>query len=297
MILKYIVKENEFYNIKEVAKNYFQLSDKLIVKLKHLQKIYLNKNISNINQTIKKNDVVEFNLDYDEESENIIPTKMNLDIIFEDDSFLIINKAPNIAVHPSINHYENSLSNGVKYYFNKINLNKKIRPVNRLDKDTSGLVVFAKNEYIQENLIRQMKLNTFKKEYIAILEGKLPQKEGIINLPISRKLGSIIEREVNFEEGQEAITLYKVISEMDNLSLVKFELKTGRTHQIRVHSKYMNCPLLGDSLYNKKSTIINRQALHAQKIEFIHPITKNRISFEAKPPKDILNIFNNYSLS
>ena len=222
---------------------------------------------------------------------------MNLDIIFEDDSFLIINKAPNIAVHPSINHYENSLSNGVKYYFNKINLNKKIRPVNRLDKDTSGLVVFAKNEYIQENLIRQMKLNTFKKEYIAILEGKLPQKEGIINLPISRKLGSIIEREVNFEEGQEAITLYKVISEMDNLSLVKFELKTGRTHQIRVHSKYMNCPLLGDSLYNKKSTIINRQALHAQKIEFIHPITKNRISFEAKPPKDILNIFNNYSLS
>ena len=149
-------------------------------------------------------------------------------------------------------------------------MNKKIRPVNRLDKDTSGLVIFAKNEYIQENLINQMK-------------------------PISRKEESIIEREVNFEKGQKAITYYKVIFEEGNLSLVNFKLKTGRTHQIRVHSKYINAPILGDTLYNKESNLINRQALHAFKIEFIHPVSKNKMSFETPIPKDIKNIFSNHN--
>ena len=295
MILKYKVNDNKFYNIKDVAKNYYHFSDKLIVKLKHLKKIRLNGNVSNISKTVIIGDEIEFDLNYEEESENIIATKINLNIIFEDESLLIVNKATNTPIHPSINHYEDSLSNGVKYYFNKINLNKKIRPVNRLDKDTSGLVIFAKNEYIQENLINQMKTGTFQKEYIAVLEEILPKKQGTINAPIARKLESIIEREVNFETGQEAITHYKVIYEENNLSLVEFKLQTGRTHQIRVHSKYIGCPILGDSLYNKKSTLINRQALHAFKIEFIHPILKKKMSFEVKPPKDIQNIFNNHN--
>lgn len=295
MILKYINKNNKFNNIKEVAKSYFNMSDKLIVKLKNKQKIFLNGKTTYITQHISDEDIIEFNLEYDEESENIIPTKLELDIIFEDDCFLIVNKPSNTPVHPSINHYTDSLANGVKYYFDSIHLNKKIRPVNRLDKDTSGLVVFAKNEYIQENLIKQMKTNDFNKEYIAVLNGKLPEQEGIINLPISRKEGSIIEREVNFEKGQEAITYYKVLFEEGDLSLVKFKLKTGRTHQIRVHSKYMNAPILGDTLYDKKSNLINRQALHAFKIEFIHPILKNKMSFETPIPKDIQNIFSNHN--
>ena len=295
MILEYKVDSDKFYNIKDVSKNYFHFSDKLIVKLKHLQKISLNGKIENINKQVFQGDVVQFDFNYEEESENIVPTKMNLDIVFEDDSILILNKSSNIAIHPSINHYENSLSNGVKYYFNQIKLMKKIRPVNRLDKDTSGLVIFAKNEYVQENLINQMKNNDFKKEYIAVLEGLLSQKEGYIDAPISRKPGSIIEREVNFENGQNALTHYKVIYEENNLSLVIFKLETGRTHQIRVHSKYLGHPILGDSLYNKKSQLINRQALHAFKIEFIHPILKNKMSFEVKPPKDITNVFNNHN--
>lgn len=295
MILKYINKNNKFNNIKEVAKSYFNMSDKLIVKLKNKQKIFLNGKTTYITQHISDEDIIEFNLEYDEESENIIPTKLELDIIFEDDCFLIVNKPSNTPVHPSINHYTDSLANGVKYYFDSIHLNKKIRPVNRLDKDTSGLVVFAKNEYIQENLIKQMKTNDFNKEYIAVLNGKLPEQEGIINLPISRKEESIIEREVNFEKGQEAITYYKVLFEEGDLSLVKFKLKTGRTHQIRVHSKYMNAPILSDTLYDKKSNLINRQALHAFKIEFIHPILKNKMSFETPIPKDIQNIFSNHN--
>lgn len=323
MILQYKNKDNKFYNIKEVSKSYFHMSDKLIVKLKNMQKILLNGKTARITDKLNLNDIVEFDLNYEEESSNIVPTKMDLDIIFEDEAFLIINKPYNMPVHPSMNHYEDSLSNGIKYYFNSINLNKKIRPVNRLDKDTSGLVVFAKNEYIQENLINQMKENIFKKEYIAVLEGILPSKDGIINAPISRKQNSIIEREVNFENGQESITYYKVLKEIKkqitnniiynnnicvqensnqidycktlNLSLVNFKLKTGRTHQIRVHSKFIGAPILGDTLYNKKSTIINRQALHAQKIEFLHPITKNKMSFETEIPKDIQNIFDDYN--
>lgn len=187
MILKYENKDNQFYNIQEVAKCYFHISDKLIVKLKNKKKILLNGKVSKMSSTIQLNDIIEFDLNYPEESENIIPTKMNLEIIFEDEALLIINKAPNTPVHPSTNHYEDSLSNGVKYYFNQINLNKKIRPVNRLDKDTSGIVIFAKNEYVQENLITQMKTGTFKKEYLAVLEGTLSQKEAMIHAPIARK--------------------------------------------------------------------------------------------------------------
>ncbi len=296
MILKYEKNDNKFYNIKDVAKGYFHMSSKLIVKLKNKKKIFLNHEISNINQTIKTGDIIEFDLNYEEESENIVPTKMNLDIVFEDEALLIINKPSNTPIHPSINHYQDSLSNGVKYYFNQIGLNKKIRPVNRLDKDTSGLVIFSKNEYVQENLINQMKTRDFKKKYLAILDGILPQKEGIISLPIARKNNSIIEREVNFEKGQEAITLYKVLFEGNNLSLVEFELKTGRTHQIRVHSKYLGAPLFGDTLYNQKSDLIDRQALHAFEIEFIHPISKKKMSFRVNPPKDILDIFINYNI-
>ena len=293
MILKY--KNDKFNNIKEVAKNYFNLSNKLIVKLKNKKKIFLNGNIANINKSITINDLIEFDLNYEEESENIIPSRLNLDIIFEDDCFLIVNKPSNTPIHPSANHYTDSLANGVKYYFDSIHLNKKIRPVNRLDKDTSGLVIFAKNEYIQENLINQMKTNDFNKEYIAVLDGKISQKEGIIDAPISRKEESIIEREVNFEKGQKAITYYKVIFEEGNLSLVNFKLKTGRTHQIRVHSKYINAPILGDTLHNKEANLINRQALHAFKIEFIHPVSKNKMSFETPIPKDIKNIFSNHN--
>lgn len=148
-----------------------------------------------------------------------------------------------MPVHPSMLHFEDTLSNGVKYYFDTINLHRKIRIVTRLDKDTSGLVVFAKNEYIQEMLTLQMRDNLFKKEYIGILEGTLEAKSGTINAPISRRSGSIIERCVD-KDGQMSITHYDVIKTFDNMSLVHFILETGRTHQIRVHSKYIGHPIV-----------------------------------------------------
>lgn len=294
MKLSYTINDNKYFNIKDVLKSHFSISDKLLTKLKKNQRIFLNGVPEYVNKPVKINDLIEIDLDFDETFENIVPIEMNLDIIFEDDSLLIINKPSGIPVHPSILHFKNSLSNGIAFYYNKNNINKKIRPVNRLDKDTSGIVVFAKNEYIQESLIKQMKSKDFKKEYYAILEGVVTPKEGIISAPIARKEGSIIEREVNLK-GDPSITHFKVIKTFEinhtHFSLVNFKLETGRTHQIRVHSKYINHPILGDSLYGNSSELISRQALHAYKIEFFHPITNEHLCFEIDLPEDVINLF------
>ena len=180
---------------------------------------------------------------------------MDLNFLYEDDAILVLNKPKGIAVHPSIKHYETSLASGVKYYFESKGIYKKIRPVNRLDLFTSGLVIFAKNEYVQENLIRQMEKKDFVKEYLTIAEGYFFNTKGTINEPIDRKEGSIIERCIS-EKGKKAITEYEVICQNEKYALVKCKLLTGRTHQIRVHFAYIGHPLVGDSLYGKKSNII-----------------------------------------
>lgn len=294
MKLEYIVtQDNKYFNIKEILKCHFEISERLLAKLKRNQKILLNGKPSYINALVKNNDSILIDLDFEEENENIIASKMDLNVLFEDEAMLILNKPFNCPVHPSILHFEDSLSNGVKYYFNSNKLHKKTRPVNRLDKDTSGIVIFAKNEYIQENLIKQMKTNTFKKEYLSILEDHLETTSGTISAPISRKDGSIIEREIN-PIGDYAITHYELIKNFtkndQKLSLVKFILETGRTHQIRLHSKYIGHPILGDSLYGRASNLISRQALHAYKITFIHPVSKKKITIETDLPEDMQNI-------
>ena len=286
MKLEYAVTNlTKYESLKQVLKEEFSISERLIIKLKNSKQIYLNNEFIHINQKLQIGDIICIDLNFEETCDNIVPTKMNLDILYEDNGILIVNKPPFIPVHPSMDHYEDSLSNGIKYYFNSIGLKKKIRPVNRLDKNTSGIVIFAKNEYVQECLIKQMQSGSFVKEYIALVHGII-DKEQIIDAPIARKKDSIIERCVDIN-GDNAITIIKPLKIFDNYSLIKCILKTGRTHQIRVHTSYIGHPILGDDLYSKKSVKINRQALHAYKINFIHPINKNKIEIEAKIPKDI----------
>ena len=304
MKLSYTVKDNTYKTVREVIRAYFNISDRLLAKIKKQHKINLIRTDIKCDNVLDNNihfsdfnimdgilnigDIVEITIDFEEDNSNIVPTKMDLNIIYEDDCYIIINKPAGIPVHPSMDHYEDSLSNGLKYYFDNIGLKKKIRPVNRIDKNTSGLIIFAKNEYIQECLIRQMKEGNFYKEYIAICEGKFNSTFGTINKPIARKENSIIERCVDIN-GDTAITHYEVLKynlEKD-YTVLKCVLETGRTHQIRVHLSYIGHPLLGDTLYGNESRLISRQALHSYKVSFVHPIEKKLVSYVAPLPNDL----------
>lgn len=287
MELTYLVKKDNIYkNINEILSLEFKFSARLASKLIRNKKIYKNNFIVDTRDSIALGDTIIINLDLFEDNSNIIPLKMNLDILYEDEWFLVVNKPAGMAIHPSVTHYNNSLSNGIKYYFDLINLHKKIRPVNRLDFDTSGLVIFAKCEYIQEMFSRQMANGDFKKYYLCIVDGTLSKKSGIIDLPIARKKDSIIERCISVD-GQTSITNYRVLKESHNISLLQCKLETGRTHQIRIHMQALGHPIIGDTLYGNKSSLINRQALHSYKIECIHPVTYKKIEFLSELPKDM----------
>lgn len=290
MELKHKIPSNEAnQSINQIITNQFSLSTRLFSKLIREHHILLNGNIVDTRNTAHDGDIITIDLNYQEDNSNIIPTKMDLNIIYEDDWLLILDKPAGIAIHPSILHYEDSLSNGVRSYFDSIGLKKKIRPVNRLDSNTSGIVVFAKCEYIQEALIQQMMKKFFQKNYIAFVNGILEEKDGTICLPIARKKNSIIERCVDFENGQNSITHYKVLKENidKNISMVECKLETGRTHQIRVHMAAIGHPLIGDSLYGIISDFIDRQALHCYKIQFIHPVSKKIMDFACELPFEL----------
>ena len=287
MELKYIIKKSDTQKtINEILLSQFDFSTRLYSKLIKNKKIYKNGKVVDTRYPATYNDTILIDLNIEEDTTNIIPMKMDLDIIYEDEWFLVINKPAGIPIHPSRLHYKDSLSNGVRYYFDSISLKKTIRPVNRLDLNTSGLVVFAKCEYIQETFSKQMANSIFKKEYLCIVEGILTKKDDSICLPIGRKQGSIIERCI-CTNGQPSITHYKVLKEFDNYSFLQCKLETGRTHQIRVHMQAIGHPIIGDTLYGNSSNLINRQALHSYKINCIHPVTKQLLSFTSKLPKDM----------
>lgn len=249
MLLKYIVGDNK--NLRSILKDELNISSRLFNKIKN-KYVFVNGEHAIYYKDLNVNDVVEVDFGYDDENYNNIVSNPNIkfEIVYEDEWLLIVNKGVNLPVHPSLNHYDISLSNGIRAYFDKIGLNKTVRLVNRIDKDTTGLVVIAKCEYIQECLIKQMNDDSFIKEYIAIARG-LVDSSGVIDFLIARKDGSIIERCVDLARGENAITNYVRLNynpELD-ISLVKCRLLTGRTHQIRVHFAYIGHPLLGDSLY------------------------------------------------
>ncbi len=294
MIFKYTISFRDmlqYITINDILTKKLHFSTRLKSKLIKSELIICNNKFINTNSKINLNDIISIDFSYYEDNSNIVPTKMDLDIIYEDEWFIVLNKPPKMPIHPSSKHINSSLSNGVKYYFDLIGLNKKIRPVNRLDIDTSGLTIFAKCEYIQECFSIQMSENILEKEYLC-LTSNIPEKaKGIINLPIGRKDNSIIERCIS-ETGKPSITHYEILkSDLENnIAFVKCILKTGRTHQIRVHMKSINSPILGDTLYGSSSHLISRQALHSHILKIIHPITNIPMTFISNIPDD-MNIF------
>ncbi|MDP4092039.1 MAG: RluA family pseudouridine synthase [Bacillota bacterium] len=291
MILKYIVDDSTAgYTVKQILKSRLSLSTRLINKLKYQDKILCNSVSVHINHVVQKGFTVEVLIELDEENNYIVPENIPVDIIYEDEAIIAVNKQPGIVVHPTCSHPSGTIANGLVKYYNEKDIFIKIRPVSRLDRDTSGVIIFAKNPYIQESLIKQMGSNGFEKEYYGIASGILENRFGTIDRPIERKPGSIMLRHVS-ETGSPSVTNYEVIEYLNNATFVKFHPITGRTHQIRVHCQSIGHPLIGDFLYSEEQTssvqtVIERQALHSYRVSFFHPITSKKIELYAPIPPD-----------
>lgn len=241
-------------------------------------------------QELSKGDHLQVRICETQNSEKIPPTKLPLDIIYEDEDLLVLNKPAGMPIHPSLNNYTNSMANALAYYFQSQGKPFIFRCCNRLDRDTSGLTIVSKHLVSGSILSDMTKYREVHREYLAIARGSVTPSEGTIQAPLGRKNGTIIERTVDWEHGEDAVTHYKVVKEANGHSLVSLRLETGRTHQIRIHMKYLGYPLIGDYLYNPEMEYMTRQALHSHHMEFTHPITGEHMSFTAPLPEDMARV-------
>ena len=287
-------KNFEGRKIREFLKEKMGLSSRLIKGASIDKRILVNNNPVKMNYVLKENDEIVINL-AKKESQNITPEKIDLDIVYEDKDIIVINKSPNMVVHPTKRYQSGTLANGLLYYFKESNQDCIVRLVSRLDMDTSGLIIVAKNQYAHSELSNQMQNNNVEKRYLALVHGHFSEKEGTIDLPIYRpEIEGVMARVID-ERGQRSITHYKVIESYKDAELVECLLETGRTHQIRVHMKAMGHPIYGDTLYGETddSGLISRQALHAYKLKFQSPRTKAELALTAKLPADIEKLIAN----
>lgn len=269
-----------------------KISVAMTTKLKKKENgILLNGKRVFVTEKLSTGDILELLTESEDDcSEFIYPTEGTLDILYEDEDFLAVNKPPYLPVHPSKGHPYDSLANIVVYYYKQKNENFTFRCVNRLDKDTSGVTLIAKNAYAHELMRRLSIENQIHKTYYAIIHGTPQPMEGKIDLPIYRPEEATIKRIVD-PRGKKAITIYKTVKTNDEISLVKINLVTGRTHQIRVHFAHIGHPLAGDFLYgNENDGVISRQALHCGEIQFTHPVSEKNIILKAEFPEDMKNI-------
>ena len=238
---------------------------------------------------IEENDEIAIEVPEAETTE-IKPENIKIDIVYEDSDIAVINKQAGLVVHPAHGHYSGTLVNAILYHIKDLSgINGEIRPgiVHRLDKDTSGLIVIAKNDKVHTALTEMFQEKKIRKTYLAILKGKLNKSEGKIVTQIGRdkndrKKMTVID---DAAKGKNAITNYRVISQNNLFTLVKVNIETGRTHQIRVHMRYLGYPILGDSVYGRKDNE-KRQMLHAYKLEFLHPVTGRQMEFTGEIPED-----------
>lgn len=277
---------NEEYHNKKVLhflRGNAGLSSRLIRSLKSVNNgILLNSMHARTVDTIKLGDKITINIPDDEISAT--PTNYKIDVLYEDEDLLIVNKPATLPMHPSHNHQGDTLANAVAWYLKNKNKISTFRAIGRLDKGTSGIVICALNSYVAHKLS-----GNFKKEYKAIINGTLVG-EGTIDIPIYRPDPNKTYRAAG-DVGDKAVTHWKVIESKDNMTLLNIKLDTGRTHQIRVHFSHIGYPLVGDRMYGKEHENIERQALHCYKVEFVHPVSNKDMCIEADLPTDMKTIF------
>ena len=287
--------EDHSKTVKCLLKNKLNLSERLVKKLKFSGKILLNSLPVHVNAAVHQGDLLEALVELDEFNEDIVPEPLSIDIIYEDENLIAVNKPSNMVVHPTFSHFSGTVANGLMHHLLQKNIKTLVRPVSRLDRDTSGIIIFALNPFIQESLIRQMHSNSYIKEYVALVHGIFEENCGTINLPVERLPGSIMLRHVS-AEGAPSVTHFEVLERFGDATFLKLTLETGRTHQIRVHCQAIGHPLIGDTLYplsdfeSRHDGLMSRQALHSIRTVFTHPFTNKILELKAPIPTDIKRV-------
>lgn len=309
--LEYYISQSEAqFSVKQFLKSRGYSSQNLVQLKKRPECVQVNGRNAYMNHPLAPGDLLTIQIIEEISSQNILPVQLPLDIVYEDEDLIVLNKAAGMPIHPSMKNRDNSVANALAWYFRAKKVPFVFRCINRLDRDTSGLTLIAKhmvsagilsqnlhNQIAPEDNTRQRYRETpipppgIHREYRAIVRGHVIPPEGTICAPLSRKPGSIIERRVDFERGERAVTHYRVLEEQDGYCLVSLWLETGRTHQIRIHMKYLGYPLIGDYLYNPDMEHISRQALHSYRLRFSHPITGTPMEFTAPLPEDMQKFF------
>ncbi|MED1872536.1 RluA family pseudouridine synthase [Brevibacillus borstelensis] len=284
-------KRHEGMTIRDVLQKDFGVSRRLLVRAKYQGDITRNGVSVYVTERLKEGDVVRVLVPAEEEM--LAPEPMDLNIRYEDEDILVIAKPAGLVVHPTGNHSSHTLANGVAHYWQERGEQRKFRPVNRLDKDTSGLMIVAKNQWAHEQFSRLQKERQLHRYYIAIVEGACDETEGVIDEPIGLRDDSIIAREVR-ADGQQAVTRFRVRQRGAGMSLVELKLETGRTHQIRVHMSHLGYPLAGDDMYGGSRAHIGRQALHAARLHFAHPRTGQEMEWTEPLPEDMALLYRTF---
>lgn len=286
--MKIIVTENQERLDKYLANN-TEHSRSTIIKMLDNGFIKVNGKIEKASYKVRVNDCIEIEDGFIEETD-IVPVEMDIDIVYEDDDLMIVDKPSGLVVHPGSGNYDNTLVNGLMHYTNSLSdINGEERPgiVHRIDKDTSGLLVIAKNNKSHAILSEYFKKHdNIKREYIALICGNFPHDSATIDAPIGRDPKDRKKMTVTADNSKEAVTHLKVIKKYKNYTLVSLILETGRTHQIRVHMNYIGYPIYNDPVYNTKKATEFGQFLHSHKMDFIHPITQKEMHFESPLPKE-----------
>ena len=271
--------------LKEVLLDKLNFSVRSLSKMKREKTVSVNGEFKKPSVKVVKGDLIEVKID--EDIANFEPQDLNLDIIYDDFDIIMVNKPPFMVVHPTKSHYDKTVANGVTDYIIKKDEKVKVRFVNRLDMNTSGLVIVAKNAYAHHVLSKDMSDDKVAKKYITVVKGIVKVDEGTINKPIYRPTEDSIKRIVD-EKGQPSVTHYKVLERLNDATVLEVKLETGRTHQIRVHMNYIGHGIIGDELYGHvDESLIDRQALHAYSLEFMQPRTKECLEFKANIPEDM----------
>ena len=282
-----IAPEHEGMNVERYLKQQHGYSSRTIVKLKHYEQgMRLNGAHTRTIDLLHAGDVLEITfLDSEEHGvEHFIRSNRQVEIAYEDDDLLVFNKPADMPCHQSCGHAADTLANVFAAHCDQLGMELMYRPLNRLDRDTSGAVLIAKNRFAAASVT-----NNFHKTYQAILDGVPPQSEGRVDAPIRREFPEEMRRIVS-PDGQRAITNYRVLAVQNGYSLVDFVLETGRTHQIRVHMAHLGCPVLGDSMYGRKSEMIARQALHCRYIAFTQPVSRQPVGVSCTMPEDMQEV-------